>query len=162
MSTFKYISAWGNALGGEDRRDLIDFWLAEGALTDPQQADQRASQAVLMARDDAGRVAGVGTAVPCNMPQIGQPLYYYRSFIGQQWRSSRLVYYLVKRSRTLLEDYARDRNWPCIGVLLELENTRFSKKGRMPVWPHLDFVYVGRSPRDLELRVSWFRQAPLR
>lgn len=164
MSTqpFTYCRGWGGRLNSKDQNDLIAFWLREGALSDETQAQQRLSQVVVLARDGEGMVAGVCTAAAQTPSGIGQPLYYYRSFIGRRWRRTRLVYHLIKRARTLLEEDARARDWPCIGMLLELENSRFGEKGRMPVWPRLDFTYVGKSPRGLELRVHYFKGARLK
>ncbi len=162
MAGFSFHPTWGTGVGAEEQQNLTDFWLSQGALNSPEQASQRIEQVVLYARTAEGQVAGVGTAFEHVMPQIAQPLYYYRSFIGHQWRSTRLVYLLIKRAQKLLEEHARASDWPCIGLLLELENKRFGEKGRMPVWPHLDLVYVGKSPRGLELRVHYFPGARLR
>ncbi len=161
MAKFTYHDTWNSAPSDEEKDDLTKFWLSEGALTSPDQARDRLRQVVLYARDAEGAVAGVGTAFAHTLPQIGQPLYYYRSFIGVRWRSTRLVYLLIKRAQKLLGEYAREHEWPCIGMLLELENKRFGEKGRMPVWPHLDLVYAGKSPRGLELRVHYFTGASL-
>ena len=49
-----------------------------------------------------------------------------------------------------------------VGVLLELENARFRKRMRMPVWSRTGFVYVGRSGRGLEYRVAFFGGATLK
>lgn len=162
MQRFTYHPGWGGKLNRADGEALIAFWLAEGALPDEHQARQRLNQVVLLARDEQNDVAGVCTAIAQKPPAIGQPLYYYRSFIGRRWRTTRLVYNLLKHAQKLLEEDARASGWPCIGILLELENSRFGEKGRMPVWPRLDFTYVGQSPRGLELRVHYFKGARLK
>ncbi|MFI4969392.1 MAG: hypothetical protein ACHP7D_04245, partial [Lysobacterales bacterium] len=56
----------------------------------------------------------------------------------------------------------RANGYPCIGILLELENTRFRDKGRMAAWWSPRFVYIGRSTRGLDLRVHYFRGARLK
>ncbi len=104
----------------------------------------------------------VSTAVALTPPQFGQPVYYYRSFVGKQWRTTTLIERLLKRALVTLEDYAIAHDYPCIGVLLELEGARFADKGRMPIWPHSNFVYVGRSQRGLETRVHYFKGATLK
>jgi len=161
MSQFSFHSGWGQ-LGSEDSSDLVDFWVGEKALPNEQAARQRLSQVVMFARDADGKVAAVCTALPQSPPQLGQPVYFYRSFVAPQWRKSLVVYRLLKQAVALLEEDSRAHDWPCIGVLLELENERFGKKGRMPVWPGIDFVYVGKSPRGLECRIHWFREAQLK
>lgn len=160
-STFRFHPGWGK-LSADDAETVVQFWLKENALPSGQAARQRVGQVVMYATDPNGDIAAVSTARPVNPPQIGQPLYFYRSFVAPPWRSSMVVYRLLKKAVGLLEDDAREHDWPCIGVLLELENQRFSEKGRMPVWPGIDFVYIGKSPRGLECRVHWFRSARLK
>jgi len=161
MSRFTYHPGWGQS-SSEDQQDLIDFWVSEKALPNAQAAQQRVAQVVMFARDEEGEVAGVCTALPQNPPQLGQPVYFYRSFIAPRYRQTLVVFRMLKKAIALLEDDARKHDWPCIGVLLELENDRFGEKGRMPVWPGIDFVYVGKSPRGLECRIHWFRDARLK
>ncbi len=161
MSKFTYHPGWGQ-LSSQDQDDLVAFWVDEKALPNAQVARQRVAQVVMFARDDEGAVAGVCTALPQSPPQLGQPVYFYRSFIAPRYRKSLVVFRMLKKAVALLEDDARTHDWPCIGVLLELENQRFGEKGRMPVWPGIDFVYVGKSPRGLECRIHWFRDARLK
>lgn len=160
-SKFTFHAGWG-ALAKEQADAVVGFWLKEKALPSEQIARQRVDQVVMYATVPGGDIVAVCTAQPVNPPQIGQPLYFYRSFVAPAWRKSMVVYRLLKQAVSLLEDDARKHDWPCIGVLLELENERFSEKGRMPVWPGIDFVYVGKSPRGLECRIYWFRSAKLK
>ena len=159
--TFRYCRGWGE-LNAADSDDIVDFWVREKALPDESTARQRVSQVVLFARDADDQVAAVCTALPQIPPQLGQPVYFYRSFVASDYRKTLVVYRLLKKAVRLLEEDARKHDWPCIGVLLELENQRFFEKGRMPVWPGIDFVYIGKSPRGLECRVHWFRDAALK
>jgi len=158
---FTYHTGWAE-LTEPDAKDLIEFWQRENALPQGQDPRQRVSQVVMFARDPDGEIAAVGTAVPQFPPSLAQPVYYYRSYVSPAWRQTRVVYNLLRKSVRLLEEDARAHDWPCIGVLLELENQRFGEAGRMPIWPRIEFVYIGRSPRGLECRVHWFRQARLK
>jgi len=93
---------------------------------------------------------------------MGQPLYYYRCFVGKAWRKTRLVFTMLNRAFDVLEEHARVNDFPCIGVILELENSRFGETLRSPVWPSTGFVYIGKGPRGLDLRVRYFRGARLK
>jgi hypothetical protein len=139
-----------------------DFWLAESALGAGIEPAERIREVVLHARAPGGAIAAVCTAVPMTMPRIGQPMYYYRCFVGKNWRGARLVFTLLIHAFDVLEEHARANGFPCIGVLLELENARFGKALRAPVWPGSGFVYAGRSGRGLDLRVRYFRGARLK
>lgn len=158
---FSYHAGW-TELTESDAEEIIAFWKREGALPRGMDPKARAGQVVMFARDEAGEVAAVSTAVPQQPPQLGQPVYFYRSYVAPAWRHTRVVYNLLRRSVRLLEQDAESHDWPCIGVLLELENERFGQAGRMPIWPRIEFVYIGRSPRGLECRVHWFRRARLK
>ena len=141
---------------------VLEFWRRENALGDEVQAQQRLREVVLHAVNASGEVAAVCTVVTMTLPRLAQPMYYYRCFIGKDWRKTRLVFTLLNRAFDALEAYARANRFPCIGVLLELENERFGKSLRAPVWPGIDFVYIGKSQRGLDLRVRYFRGARLK
>ncbi|MGH8148263.1 MAG: hypothetical protein ACREPY_18275, partial [Rhodanobacteraceae bacterium] len=112
--------------------------------------------------DENGELAAVATATPRVLPRLGQPLYYYRCFVGKAWRASKLVRSLLRHSQRVLESYAREHGYPCIGVLLELENEGFADTLRWARWPGVGFSYIGVSPRGLDLRVWYFRGARLK
>jgi hypothetical protein len=158
---FRFVTHWQRECP-EDAAAVLEFWRRENALAADIKPEERLRQVVLHARDAAGEVAGVCTVVPLTLPRIGQPMYYYRCFIGKNWRKSRLVFRLLLRAFDVLEDYARAHDFPCIGMVLELENTRFGEALRAPVWTSTGFVYIGKSGRGLDLRVRYFRGARLK
>jgi len=158
---FDYVVGWP-AVDAEDAEAIGAFWRREGALNDEARIAERLRQVVMHARTPAGEVAGVCTAIAVTPPRLGQPMYYWRTFVGRQWRSTPLVMTLLKRSCASLEAYARANDYPCIGVLLELENERFSERGRSAAWWNPRFAYIGRSERGLDLRVLYFRGARLK
>lgn len=158
---FDLTLAWPR-IAPQDAQDLLDFWRREGAIPDEQQARERLAQVIFVARDGEGAVAGVCTAYPITPPQLGQPMYFWRAFIAPRWRHTRLIGTLLARSCATLAGDAREHDWPCIGVLLELENTRFREAGRKAEWVNPRFSYIGKSPRGLDVRVHYFRGARLK
>jgi hypothetical protein len=158
---FSFVVGWPE-VAVDDIAAIKAFWRAEGALNDEAAMDQRVKQVVMYARAPAGDVAGVCTAAAVTPPRLGQPMYYWRTFVGARWRASPLVMSLLKRSCVLLEEYARAHDYPCIGVLLELENDRFRERGRMATWFNPRFTYIGRSDRGLDLRLLYFKGARLK
>ncbi len=161
LAEFQFVTHWPQGTP-KDGAAVLEFWRREKAIGDEAHAQQRLREVVLHACTEAGEVAGICTAVPLTLPRLGQPMYYYRCFIGSQWRNSRLVFNMVNRAFDTLQDFARDQGFPCIGVVLELENARFDQTLRSPVWPKTGFIYIGRSPRKFELRVRYFRGARLK
>ena len=155
---FQYVAHWQTDLPDEGET-VLAFWLKEKAIGDETQARQRLKEIVLHSRDADGEMAGVCTAVAMTLPRLGQPMYYYRCFIAPRWRKSRLILYIFKRAFELLEGHAMRSGYPCIGVLTELENTRFTEMGQIPVWPDIHLTYIGKSQRGHDLRVRYFRGA---
>jgi hypothetical protein len=160
-TAFHYVTHWPQGTP-KDGAAALEFWRRENAIGDEAHAQQRLREIVLHACNEAGEVAGICTAVPLTLPRLGQPMYYYRCFIGSHWRSSRLVFDMLNHAFGTLQDYAREQDFPCIGVVLELENARFGKALRAPVWPKTGFTFIGKSQRNFDLRVRYFRGARLK
>ncbi|MEP6483740.1 MAG: hypothetical protein ABJB01_04770 [Rudaea sp.] len=158
---FKLVTHWQEPAGDIDTA-VLAFWQREGALSADIKADERLRQVILHAETADGEVAGVCTAITMTLPRLGQPMYYYRCFIGKQWRKTRLVNTLLLGACEVLEAYARANDYPCIGVLLELENSRFGQTLQRPIWHATKFVYIGKSQRNLDLRVRYFAGARLK
>ena len=158
---FTFVVDWP-APSAESGEAIRAFWKREGAFSDEAQMNARLPQVVMHALTPEGEVAGVCTAVVMTPPHLAQPVYYWRTFVGKAWRSTSLVMMLLKRSCVLLEQHAIEHDYPCIGILLELENNRFKEKGRTAVWWNPRFVYIGRSQRGLDLRMFYFKGARLK
>jgi hypothetical protein len=158
---FDFVTHWPQGTP-EHGAAVLAFWRRENAIGDESQAKQRLNEIVLHAVAADGEVAGVCTAVAITLPRLGQQMYYYRCFVGTAWRKSRLVLDMLKRAFDTLETHARAHAFPCIGVLLELENARFSKTLRAPVWRDTGFIYIGKSQRNMDLRLRYFRGARLK
>jgi hypothetical protein len=159
--SFTFVEHWQKD-DVDDGEAVLEFWRRENAISDEASAKKRLGEIVLLARDENGVVAGVSTAVKISMPRLGQPTYYFRCFIGKQWRKSRLVLHLLRRTCDVLENYARSHDFPCIGVILEMENARFGQALQRAWWPSTGFVFIGKSQRGLDLRVKYFRGAKLK
>jgi hypothetical protein len=138
------------------------FWLRERANVQGDEATRRLAEVVAHIEDANGEVAAVATVATKTLPRLGQPMYYYRCFVGKAWRSRKMVRPLLRHTQKVLESYARENGYPCIGILLELENAGFADTLRWARWPGIDFSYIGVSPRGLELRVWYFRGARLK
>lgn len=160
-ASFRFVATW-RAMGPEDCDRVRRFWRDHNAIGNPADAEKRLAQVVMYALAPDGSVAGVSTAIPLLIPQFGQPMYYFRAFVGTAWRRTKLVRDLTNRSCDALEAFARERGFPCIGVLLELENDGFYRALRKPVWWNPRFYYVGRSDRGLEVRAYYFADARLK
>jgi hypothetical protein len=89
-------------------------------------------------------------------------MYYYRCFIATKWRNSRLIQFLFQHAFDVLEGHVRRNDYPCIGVMMELQHAMFDRIGRVPFWPTVNLVYIGRSQNGFDVRVRYFRGAKLK
>ncbi|MEO7326862.1 MAG: hypothetical protein ABIW82_18725 [Dokdonella sp.] len=65
---------------------------------------------------------------------------------------SRLVLSLLRHTQSVLDPCVA-HDYPCIGILMALENACFGESMRNPVWMSTAFVCACKSGRGLDLRV---------
>lgn len=167
-SRFRLINDWQN-LSAENSDLILAFWRREGAIKDEKKASVRLQEIVAHACDETGQIVAVCTAYGSMLPRFGQPMYQYRCFVGATWRTTNLVSIMLRAAQRGLGNYARANDFPCIGILIELENPRFLdvhdakvSKFRTPIWQRSGFIYVGKSARGLDLRAYYFSGAQLK
>ena len=163
---FRIVQNW-QAMNEQDAADLSEFWQRHGALSGEELIRKRLSQVVVHARTPEGEIAGVSTVDFAVVPQLDQPMYLYRSFIAPPWRKTLLVRRLFTASASCLEEYARVHDYPAIGLIAVLENSRFGEiAGRdRPVWGSgamRQWTYIGKNAKGREMRVSYFKGARLK
>ncbi|WP_240125673.1 hypothetical protein [Thermomonas alba] len=142
--------------------EVVAFWREHKAIADEAVARARAQQLVCIARDEAGAVCGVGTAVLKVLPRLRQPTYYYRQFFAPQLRGRGYIRDFFLRCKQVLHDYNASLKTPeSLGILLEIENPKIAAAYKRAVEHGFDAVFIGYSPRGLPLRVSYFDDAVL-
>jgi hypothetical protein len=152
---------WKN-VGPELADELVDLWGRAGAIADLAKAAQRATEAVCIARDADGILCGVGTAVLRVPPRLRQPMYTYRQFFSPRFRGGRQTVPFFNHARKVLQEYNAALAGPeSLGVLVELENARLAAHYDRACMPEADSVFIGYSPRGLQLRASYFDGARL-
>lgn len=145
----------------ELRAELLAFWSQHHAVR-AERAEERADQAVCFGRDAQGELCAVSTAVLRVLPRLRQPMYYYRTFLTKSVRGQGHVIPMHNRSRETLQAYNRTLPAPeGLGLLLELESTFLSTYYKRAYVAEADSVFIGYSPRGLQLRVSYFDDAVL-
>lgn len=160
-SAFTFVDAWQSMSPG-DGDEVRAFWLREHANVAGREAERRAGEVVTRVLDADGTLVAVSTVEPRTIPRLQQPMFYYRCFIGAAWRDRKLARPVLRHGFDVLARWSRERDFPCIGVLLELENDGFAHTLKRAWWPGVDFVYIGTSARGLDLRVRYFRGARLK
>ena len=159
--SYRTITDW-QRLDAATGEAIRAFWIREQANVAGSEATRRLAEVVAHIVDENGELAAVATVATKVLPRLAQPMYYYRCFVGKAWRTQRLARPLMRHTQKVLEAYARENDYPCIGILLELENDGFTDTLRRAHWTGLGFSYIGISPRGLDLRVCYFRGARLK
>lgn len=143
-------------------QELVAFWREHNAISDEAAAQQRTQQVVCIARDKEGALCGVGTAVLKIIPRLRQPTYYYRQFFSKALRGQHQELTFFQRCKQVLQDYNASLKRPeSLGILLEIENAKIAATYKRAIEPGFEAVFIGYSPRGLQLRVSYFDDATL-
>jgi hypothetical protein len=158
---FEVLPVWKKvtpALGEE----LMAFWRNNKAIADDSAAAARATQAVCIARDEAGAICGVGTAVIKVLPRLRQPMYYYRQFFAKSMRGRSQLIPFYMQARQALQEYNASLAKPeSLGVLIETENAKLSSAYNHAHEPSFAATFIGYSPRGTHMYVSYFEGAVL-
>lgn len=163
---FQFVDSW-QRMTPADAQAVQDFWLRENAHVAGNEAARRAHEVAVRILASDGRLVGITTAEPRLIPRLMQPMYYLRGFVGAEWRNGKILRMrmLLQKTVEALETWSRERDFPCIGVVLELENTGFGKTLQRAYWSNgheNGYSYIGRSARGLDMRVRYFIGARLK
>ena len=155
--THETVTVW-KQVTPELREELKAFW-RDNKLT---VEDARADQAVCVIRGDDGAIRGVATAALKILPRLRQPMYYYRLFLARELRGHQHFLPFFRHALQALQDYNAGLPKPeSLGLLFELENNKIGKAYPHAYEPDFNAVFIGYSPRGLQLRVSYFENAAL-
>jgi len=142
--------------------ELVAFWQGHKAIASADEARQRAQQAVVTVRNEAGAICGVATAIIKVTPRLRQPTYYYRIFLAPAMRGHDVFLPMVRQSKQALHEYNRGLDRPeSLGLLFEIENGKLGKAYPHAYEPTFDATFIGYSPRGKQLHVSYFSDAML-
>jgi hypothetical protein len=155
------VPVW-KAISPELTRELVDMWGSTRAIASPSTAQLRSSQAVCIGRDDDGAIRAVATAVVQVLPRLREPMYYYRQYFDPALRGQGQTTRFFNRARQVLASYNETLPTPeSIGVLVELENPWLAAHYARARIDEADSIFIGYSPRGLQMRVSYFEGARL-
>ena len=155
------VPVW-KALSPELAAELVAFWRDQNAIQNEAAATRRTEQAVCIARDADGALCGVATAMIKVLPRLRQPMYYYRQFFAKGLRGQHQELAFFQRCKQVLEAHCAAMETPeSLGILLEIENAKIAAAYKQAVVPGFDAVFLGYSPRGMQLRASYFNNAEL-
>lgn len=153
---YQYQSVW-RAVDDALCSEIQAFWQAENALPGDEDASARARQAVVVMRDEQGRIAAVSTALRRRVPRLQQHMYYYRTYCAAPHRGRHTMLEILGHSQQALNEYNLGLETPeAIGVLLELENPMLSGRYTEAHNSEMGYTFIGTSQRGFNLFVRYF------
>ena len=159
--TLEVVPVW-KQVTPEIRDELVEFWTRHKAIGDEASQAARADQAVCVGRTDDGAIWGVGTAVLRVLPRLRQPMYFYRQFFAPEHRGQKQTVPFFNQVKAVLQAHNQSLPQPeSLGVLVELENQMLSQRYTEAHGRESGTIFIGYSPRGLQLRVAYFDGARL-
>ncbi len=141
-------------------QEIVEFWLAQGAVRDREVALQRVTQVVFVARSESGELVAVNTAYQRHHEQLDLSFYYVRAFVAEPARRSQLAVVMLRRLQSFFDElFQMGALSPAVGLFLEVENPVIKKFRNEAIWPTTKFVYVGQNARGDHQRVYYFDDA---
>lgn len=141
-------------------RDVIDFWIREGALEEAE-AERRVGEVLAVASDQQGNPVAICTTYLHRHDQLRAELWHTRVFVAAAHRRSGLAIELAHTARSHLTDrFISGDDRRGIGVLFEIESPILKRMFPQAIWPRTQFVFLGENARGDHVRVFYFPGAP--
>lgn len=141
------------------REEAADFWLAEGAVKQRDQALLRGEHLLVIARDRNGKIAALSTAYKEPVHNFGFSLFLFQMFIGKAHRRLGLAQdIMLLAGRELEQRFAAGENRDALGLVVEITNQKAMRVRNETVWRDkgMEWFYFGKSPRGFHLRAWYF------
>lgn len=136
------------------RRQLQQFWIANGGITDSSEAWRRSFEVGCIAVDAGGKIAGVSSFYMDRLLPAGPMYWMYRTFVRPENRRTRLAIDIFKVSVAQLTHYALHERGAPVGVAAIIENPALELPG--PV-AHMQQLGLERLGADQQGRSVWRR-----
>jgi hypothetical protein len=137
--------------------DVIALWRSEKALPDPDEGEERAKQARIVALDPEDRIAAVSTVYLEHNQQLGLELWYLRGFVAAKHRMSNLATRILWETRDHLRaEHEAGRDPRGAGVVVEVENQLLMSYFNRAFWVYSDFWFIGENENGAHVRVHYF------
>ncbi len=127
------------------RRQIVEFWLQEGAVTNPHEAWRRSWEvACVLQQAEAGRIEGACT-VAIRLDDHGVSYGFVRLYIRPASRrvglNARLMETMIDGFKTMMHEPGAPRH-----LVATLENRKIERRAAQKIIARLGFVHVGTAP----------------
>lgn len=144
-----------------ERAQAISLWNRFNTFSNEEVTRQRANEIAFVAIHQ-NNVVGLTTVRPLQVKLLNNNFFYeMRIFISPDIDLPHLLVRLTLETKKFFESNREIAGPACIGMIAIIENEKMNQKWRRAVWPVLDFVFAGFTPKGHQLRVSYFKHAKI-
>ena len=127
------------------RRQIVAFWIRQGALTNPDEAWRRSFEvACVLLEEPSGEIAGVCT-VAIHMDDHARCYGFVRIFLRPDSRRVGLNVRMMERMIQGFTLLAREPGGPR-RLVATIENRKLERKAAQRILAKLGFVHIGMAP----------------
>ncbi len=143
VKKYRFQSVYQN-ISDNLKQDIVDLWLDSKVLS-AQEASRRVSEVVCTIRNSNNELVGVTTAYAREFIRPGNFYYYMRMFVKpMERRSYEMLEEAYRQTYRTLSQVHHTEN-EVYGIVLEMENVKFSGKGVINRLVKLGPVYWGKN-----------------
>ncbi len=151
-SGYRILCVYGR-VDSELAQELVDFWMGNKAMPNRRRARARVPQVVFIARNKAGRLAGV-TTVYASMLNRNQQYYFYRMFIQPADRVSGMMRFMTIKTREHLSSL-KIKDKP-EGMAIVTENIKLMNRGMRREFERAGYTCMGKTGKGFDLWITEF------
>jgi len=140
---------------------IVEFWKTEGAL--PRHDDdlvlQRLSEVLFVVLNEQNEIVGVCSGIPSYFEQIRNHFLYFRVFVRPDWRGFNrgVASSLFVATFDLFDQLKEINGQPVVGILTVFESSYLNDVANpYHSAKHRNYVLVGWTPRDEQIRIAYF------
>jgi hypothetical protein len=139
------------SLADVHKRALAEFWLRNKAVPTPAEALRRADEAVCIALDPTGRIAGVTTVYIAPYGDDKLPYWHYRTFVRPDCRLPGLTVRFFRASLKHLKEVASSQPIQPRGLVVFTENRRLKHQGWHKKFIREGMHFIGTTPDGMHI-----------
>jgi len=139
--------------------NLVNFWLAEGALSDKAKARARVPEVIMIAQDASQNIVGITTMELKRSAILENEFCFWRQYVAKSMRQSRLASVMGIEAHKILEDEFLKGSLHAKGLIVEVENRFMNDYLKPAILSPVPFVYFGHNAKGQQMRVCYFKGA---
>lgn len=126
------------------RKELVAFWLDNGALDNPFEAWRRSFEVACTVRDTKGHLLGVSSVYTAIFAPTGEAHWFYRTFLHRQARTPGVSIRVLQHTSAQLEAAFSGEPGAPRGLIFITENPKLDRPAAQRILRRNGSVLLGR------------------